>query len=408
MKVCLVCFGFKKANIRLQPWRYIYEISRRMSNFGIVVEIITDGYPTLPRKEGLDGITIYRLRQLRSIPFRRNRELIDLFGNESPDVILWSIGNTSFYFLRTLREINKPIIGLWMGTSYNLMKILHLGFGEMIRNFKLIYIYLIGLLMPSFLIEKVLRLPSLKGIIVLNENSKRELIGYGFSPYNIYVIPPGITKDDLEIPKTDEIEKLRKELELDKNTFVVLYIGSPLSLRGTDTLIDAISLNYKKIPDLKLVFLSRRGATDLCKEENYIKKLCKAHGIDDSIKIISGFLDRNDVKKFILLSDVIALPFKLVQADTPISILEVMALGKPLISTKVDGIPDLLKDGLGYLINPNDPKELAYSIFILYSNPKLRKDMGELARENMLKYPTWDQINETVISLIYNLLNQKK
>ena len=406
MKICLVCFDFKGSNIWLQPWRYLYEISKRMGVLGVDVKIITNGYPTLPQEDKIDGVTIYRLKRLRSLPFANNQELIRVIEKESPNAVLWSIGATSFYFLRTLKKINKPIIGIWMGTIYSLKQIGGLGLGELTRNFRYLGVHIISALIPSFLANSVLKLPTLKRIIVLNENNKNELLNCGFPPHNIFVIPPGVTESDLELLDIREVEELRKKIGLEENIFVVLYLGSPLSLRGIDILIDAVSLTYKKITPLKLIILSRRQSDNLIDEEKYIKNLCRNLGIEDRVKIISGFLDVEHVKKFIALSDVVALPFKLVQSDNPTSILEAMALGKPVISTKVDGIPELLDGGRGCLINPNNPKDLADAIFTIYSNPQLRTEIGERAREYMLKYPTWDQATETMLSTINEVVNQ--
>lgn len=406
MKICLVCFDFKESNIRLQPWRYIHEISKRMEERGVNIRIISDGYPNLPQKEDIGGVSVYRLKKLRVFPFAKNKELISLIEKESPDAILWSIGATSFYFFRTLKKIKKPIVGLWMGTTYSLNQIWDLGIGELIRNFQYLGVHIISALIPSFLANSVLKLPTLKRIIVLNKNNKNELLNCGFPPHNIFVIPPGVTESDLELPDIGEVEELRRKIGLEENIFVVLYLGSPLSLRGVDTLIDAVSLIYKKITPLKLIILSRREMGNLIDEEKYIKDLCRNLGIEDRVKIISGFLDGVTVKKFIALSDVVALPFKLIQSDTPISILEVMALGRTVISTKMDGIPELLDEGRGVLINPNNSKDLADAIFTLYSNPQLRTEMGERARKYMLKYPTWDRVTENMLSIINEIADQ--
>lgn len=405
MKLNIICFDFKESNIRLQPWRYIYEISTRMNSMDIDVEIISDGYPTLPRKDDIDGITIHRLNHLRSLPFFKNNEIIKLIDKESPNVVLCLIGPTSFYFPTTLKDINKPIIGLWLGTNYSLRQIMDLGSNELIRNFNSLYIHIISALIPSFLIKYVLKLHNLKRIIVLNKNNKSKILDYGISANMISIIPPGIADYNLKLPDMHEIEELRKKIQLDENSFVVLYLGSLLSLRGSDTLINAISIVSKKIPSLKLIILSRRRLDHLVKEENYIKDLCIKKKINDRVEIISGFLDRNDIKKYIILSDLVALPFKLVQSDNPISILEVMALGKPVISTKMDGIPEMLEEDRGLLVNPNDSQDLANAILTLYLNPHLRNRMGERARNYMLKYPTWDHITKNIVTIVNELGN---
>lgn len=406
MKICIVCFDFKESNIRLQPWRYIYEISKGLASKGINVEILSDGYSVLSQEEEVDGVPVHRLRQLRSLPFVKNAELIRLLDEKSPDAILWSIGATSFYFLATLKKINIPIIGLWMGSIYGLKQIIGLGLSEIARNFRSISIHMVNALIPSFLIKFVLKSPNLKRIIVLNENNKKQIVNYGFSPDNISVIPPGVANYDLEAPEMREVEKLKNELGLGDNSFIVLYLGSPLSLRGVDTLINAIARVYKNIPPLKLILLLRCQSNDLSANERYIKDLCIKKKIDNRTLTVSGFLNKNEIKNFIALSDVVALPFKLVQSDTPISFLEVMALGKTVVSTRVDGIPELLNDERGYLVDPNDKKDLANAIFTLYSNPQLRKELGGKARAYMLKHPTGEQMTQDVVAILNEMVDQ--
>jgi len=51
MKICSVCFEFKESDIRLQPWRYIYEISKRMKSLGIYIKIIANGCPITSKRE---------------------------------------------------------------------------------------------------------------------------------------------------------------------------------------------------------------------------------------------------------------------------------------------------------------------------------------------------------------------
>ena len=121
-------------------------------------------------------------------------------------------------------------------------------------------------------------------------------------------------------------------------------------------------------------------------------------------KIFSKIFTRSEIKNFIALTNVVVLPFKLVPSDNPLSILEVMAQGKTVISTKLDGIPELLENGKGYLINPNDPKDLASAISTLYSNPQLRKNYEKKARGYMQSYPGWDYTTHEIIKLVNDLL----
>jgi glycosyltransferase involved in cell wall biosynthesis len=405
MKVCIICFDYKKASIRLQPWRYINEISKGMASKEIDVEIITDGYPALPKTEVIDGITVHRLRRLTSLPFRKNDDLIKLINKSCPDIILWTMGPTSFYFLPSIKRINIPILCLWMVSKYSLRHIMRLGFGEIRRNFQSIYFHGINSIIPSGFVRHILSNSKIFKVIVLNQNNRNSLQKCGVPPNNISVVPPGIGEFDLKAPNQNDVGNLKKRLKIKENDFIVMYIGSPLSLRGVDTLINGVSIASKDIPSLKLIILSRRRKNELVKDERYAIQLSTDRNIDERIQVISAFLSKDEIKGYIGISDVVALPFKLVQSDTPISILEVMALGKPVMSTKLDGIPELLNDNRGILIEPNDPQDLASALISLSSNDDLRSDIGERAKKFMLTYPSWDQTTENIINIINEVIN---
>ena len=429
MKVGLVCFDFTRRNLPLQPWRYIYEVASRMALRGMDVEVISDRPEGYTKSDDVCGIHITYVRRFH--PLSRNEDLMKLIQEMSPDILFLSMGPTSIYFMHLLRECRMPVVGMWTGTIYDLRYILGLGMGEFCRNYGSLYLHAISSVMPKRAVRHLLGSPNLKRIVVLNESSKRKVKGYGFPESAISVIPPGITAEDLIMPEFDEVKELKNRLNIDDRDFVVLYLGSPLTLRGTDVLIDASSRAHKSIFSLKLLLLSRHlkrddssvcdppskqgsfnpsatemlhdissGCDHLTRDEMHIERLIKAKGIDNFVKVLPGFLAKSDLKRLICLSDVVALPFKLLQSDAPISILEAMALGRPVISTKIGGIPEMLGGGRGLLVAPNDPEDLSDAIISLYENPDLRKVMGARARAYMLRYCDWDDVAEKTIRAI--------
>jgi phosphatidyl-myo-inositol dimannoside synthase len=400
MKVCIICSGFNKYNIPLQPWRYLYELSRYMNSKGLGVEFISDAHLSLPYREIIDNIVIHYITHIRPSISGNSENLLKKISEISPDVILWSMDAKSFCLVGIMDRLNIPIISLWMGTTYSKKYILSLGLRELAFNFSSIYGHALNSLVPTSLIRFSLKRAIIKRIIVLNESNKSMLIKFGISSNKICVIPPGIEYSDLEFQGSNAVCDLRNELGMNENDFIVSYFGSPLSLRGIDLLIKAVSQVSKNIPFIKLVILSRRRINNLEGEENLLKKLCINEGIKNKINVVSGFLEKDKLKNFIAVSDIVALPFKLVQADSPISILEAMSLGKTVISTKLDGIPDLLKDNRGYLVSPNNLNELVDAILTLNSDRQMRNYIGNNAREYMLKYPSWNCNAELMIKVI--------
>jgi glycosyltransferase involved in cell wall biosynthesis len=67
------------------------------------------------------------------------------------------------------------------------------------------------------------------------------------------------------------------------------------------------------------------------------------------------------------------------------SVIEAMAHGLPIITTNVGGSPDLLPTGAGILVPPGDSAALANAMQCLASDPALRKQMGQAARDRYLK-----------------------
>lgn len=81
-------------------------------------------------------------------------------------------------------------------------------------------------------------------------------------------------------------------------------------------------------------------------------------------------------------ADVFILPS--LSEGLPLSIIEAMAMKKPVIGSMVGGIPELIEDDKnGFLIPPNDPESLADTLLKLYENSSLRESMGSAGREKV-------------------------
>jgi glycosyltransferase involved in cell wall biosynthesis len=132
------------------------------------------------------------------------------------------------------------------------------------------------------------------------------------------------------------------------------------------------------------------------KEENTLRKIINEKRVAKSTMIISGVLDKKEIIKYISIADLVCLPFKIVLSDVPLTVLEAMSLGKPIISTHVDGLADLL-EGRGLVIHPSNVKALSESLMILLRNSKLREILKEKTGNI---YLSWQQVSESYISLM--------
>lgn len=402
MKVCIVCYGLTENNIRLQPWRYFSEIAIGLSKKNFDVTIITDGSS---EGQNLTGIPIRHVKKLRKLPFQSNTELVSLIKSEQPDIILWSVTALDYLYLNIFKQIGIPVIGLFTGPIYRPSDITRIGTHEILKNIKFLSAHILYASLPSFFIRGLVNSLHCNKIFVMSRKNKEIIIEKGGDIRKVAHVPAGIEESDFM--KSNEFNSIISKYKLDKNSFNILYFGSPLSIRGTDSLIKAVSKVRTQHPLIKLIILSRRRDGELSHEEMEIQDLILKLGLEKNVQIISGFLDKDEVKEFIAFSNLIALPFKIVPSDVPTSILESMAMGKTVISTALDGIPELLEDGRGFVVQPNNDEDLAEKIIFSIQNRDLTKSMGKKAASYMQTYPRWHDVSEHVVSEIKQVLGRR-
>jgi glycosyltransferase involved in cell wall biosynthesis len=202
--------------------------------------------------------------------------------------------------------------------------------------------------------------------------TKRELIQEcGVSPHNIKVIYNGIEQNKVD----DSIkgrELVRRELGIDKNAEVVIITGS-LKWKGHETLLDAVALIARQAPNLT-VLIAGRGP-----QEPALRQQAAQLGISNRVHFL-GF--RQDIPALLSAADVFVLPSR--SEAFPVSILEAMAAGLPVIASNIGGIPEQVQPGVnGYLINPCDAQVLARFLLALCQDGGLRAHMGQNSRETV-------------------------
>lgn len=156
----------------------------------------------------------------------------------------------------------------------------------------------------------------------------------------------------------------------DKGTLDFLYVGNISQIKGVKILLDSFQECSDKSIRLHLVG-----------DGPYVNELKKYLGRDLRIKWY-GRKPNLDMKSFYSKSDILIIP-SIWYDNFPIVILEAFSLGLPVIASKIGGIPEQAKDGYnGFLIAPNNKKELKDKILDLARKPKVQR---ELLLENLSK-----------------------
>lgn len=208
-------------------------------------------------------------------------------------------------------------------------------------------------------------------LIIANSNMvKNEIIQY----YEVYedkikVIYNGV---DIERFSSKNNGELRHKYNLPQNTFIILFVGSGFKRKGLDTLIKAITLIKEK--DILLLIIGKG-------DEREYKKLCRSLGIERKVLFLGI---RKDIENFYALSNIFVLP-TLYDPFSNAS-LEAMATGIPVITTKNNGVAELINNGKeGYVIQkPSDYEELAEKIEFAINKAE---GMGQYAKEKAAQFP---------------------
>jgi glycosyltransferase involved in cell wall biosynthesis len=115
---------------------------------------------------------------------------------------------------------------------------------------------------------------------------------------------------------------------------------------------------------------------------------------------------QEDVGPFFAAFDVFVLPSG--NEGTPVTAIEALASGCPVVATRVGGVPDVVTDGEdGFLVDPGDVEGLAASLARLANDPALRARMGGAGRERMRSRYAVDRLIDDVDRLYRELLQQK-
>lgn len=202
-------------------------------------------------------------------------------------------------------------------------------------------------------------------IISVGEQVRNDLINVGIAPLGKFrVIPPGF---EMEIP----IPQTKRELfGFNDSNFVVIWIGRMTQIKAPQRVIEIA----KCLIGESIRFVMVGGGEMLPEIEAEIQRSFLP------IKILGW---REDIASLLQSSDVLLITSK--NEGTPISIIEAQKIGKPVVSTKVGSVEEVLIPGKsGYTLDYS-PEEFASKIRNLSSNSGLYHSFTMDAKENSLK-----------------------
>jgi glycosyltransferase involved in cell wall biosynthesis len=208
-------------------------------------------------------------------------------------------------------------------------------------------------------------------IVALTDGEKTDYENLSVCPSEkLLKIHSGVDISRYMKPNGNMVEK-RRSLGLDQNGKVIGFVGWLLPIKGPEYLIKAMEYIWPEHPEALLVFV---GKGDLEVDLRTQTLRLNANG---RIKFLGW---RDDINEIMPIFDMLVLPS--LNEGMGRVLVEAMAAGKPVVASRVGGIPDLVRhDETGYLVPPADEKALADGIKKLLDDPEKAKQMGQRGKE---------------------------
>lgn len=185
---------------------------------------------------------------------------------------------------------------------------------------------------------------------------------------------PGIGVDTEHIGAMAKQEEKRQELGLAKEDKLLLSIGELNKNKNHEVILRA--MEKLKRTDVHLAIC---GKGEL---EDYLKRLANELGVEKQVHLL-GF--RTDAKGWLTITDVFVFPS--FREGLPVSLMEAMAAGLPVVATKIRGTTDLIiSEKGGYLHDATDVENIAASINTLLDDDRKRKNMGDYNKRKICDF----------------------
>lgn len=373
MRIVFCIYNFIETKLPLQPWLTIQKLAEGLSSREHEIHIVTDiAEPAL-----LDGIQLHSVKSLRG---SNKEEILVLLEKLNPDSLVYLPTPLSIATASWLDSIACRKVGF---ASYSYYTAKELFTALKLLGFKEAGQYLRHLLVPAYLwLRALVKRQSV--LIAQSETTAKRLGRILNGKIAAVYIPPGI--DLQNWPWSQPATHKHGEISL-------LYLGSAIAIRGFEVALDAMAL--VSVPSVRLRVLARGADSD---DLAAIYAAVDERGIRNRVEIEGGWIERDKLVEEIHLADAVLQPFVLVPSELPVTAMEVIACGTPVIGSAIDGLPSTIGPA-GAVVPQGDAAKLASAIDEFSRNQQLRSawSLGcQTQRDHMLAWDTvidkWEEV----------------
>ncbi len=232
-------------------------------------------------------------------------------------------------------------------------------------------------------------------LVAVSPEVRDDLVALGVAPASKFVVVRlGIELDERVSGGEEEWRATRRLLGIPPDAFVVGWIGRMTAVKRTEDIARTLQALVRRGVDAYLCLVGDgpdRARLERRMHELGVAKRCLFVGYQENV---ARFYDAMD-----------ALLLTSVNEGTPVSVIEALAAGRPVVATRVGGVSDVVRNGVdGFLVEVGDVESLAARLAELAGDPELRARMGNAGRAHVIERYAVERLVDDVDRLYRSLL----
>lgn len=233
--------------------------------------------------------------------------------------------------------------------------------------------------------------------VAVSQRTVDDLVELGIAPVGKFrVIPLGLDLTAMLESTPADGSEFRREFGVSEDEVLIVILGRLAPIKRMQDAIDAFALIAGEHPNARLAIV---GDGD---EAESLKALARSKDLGERI-IFTGF--RSDLKAVHAATDIALLTSA--NEGTPVSLIEAAAAATPIVSTRAGGVPEVVTDAMGCVVEIEDTEALAAALGRLVADPDLRARMGAAGRERVSERHSAERLYRDIADLYEELLLER-
>lgn len=368
MKAAFCVYGYSPDTEPLQPWLTVHEVAKVLLASGWEVHLLTD----VDQRPSLTGVRHHYVKTMRPSNSNEIRAVLDAVR---PDRVVVLVTPLNLAMSGWFRYVQCPLIAFLSYPFYTIAEVAralpHLRAEDVVT-------YGRHVLVPKLFWAGTLKKHYAMVIAQSRRTSARVASAAGGAVV-AHALRAGL---DLDFWTPGDVDGREAG-----GTVRFLYVGSAKSIRGFDVLLRAFRRLAGRAVELRIL---ARGSTP--GEVRRLQRRVDARlgAMRGRVEIVGGWMERERYRQEVRAADMVVLPFVLVPSELPVSVIECIACGTPVIATDIDGLPDAVGDA-GIIVRSGSVRALSQAMRDLVDAPdrlaNLRRRCID-ARQDMLDWPS--------------------